>query len=113
MKKVLSIIALALIIIAGNLTYTNFSQEKSVSPNEIAKKVFAQEQVVKVVGKSFLQFDGLESEMGFLVETANNGFHTIPIDEGSMASVMDSPPYLKVYWPKDMDRPMVDPIAIR
>ena len=113
MKKILSIIAVAVVVIAVNLTYTNFSQEKSVSPTELAKKVFAQEQVVKVVGKSFIQFDGLESEIGFLVETVNSGLQVIPIDEGSMASVMDSPPYLKVYWPEDMDRPMVQPIAVR
>jgi hypothetical protein len=87
MKKVLSIIAVALVVIAGNLTYSNFSQEKSVSLNEFAKKAFEQEQVVKVVGKSFVQFDDLEAEMGFLIVTPNSGLQTIPIDEG----------YLKLY----------------
>lgn len=108
MKKLLFVIAIALVAIAANMTYqtlTSSGQQKEPHP-------FAKEEVVKVMGKYETQFDGFGAETGFLVQT-NQGLTVVPFDEGSMAGAMASPEYISVYWPKDAEKPMVTPGALR
>lgn len=107
MKISLSIIALAIVVIATNLTYETLNSKQKDESHP-----FAKEKVVKVVGKYETQFDGLGVQTGFLVQT-NDGLDVVPFDKGSMAGSMAAPEYISVYWPKDSDRPIVTPGAVR
>ena len=107
MKKSLFVIAFALVAIAANMTYQTFT-----SKQKDENRPFAEEKVVKVLGKYETQFDGLAAETGFLVQT-NEGLTVVPFDKGSMAGAMVAPEYISVYWPKDMKEPMVTPGALR
>lgn len=107
MKKLLFVIALALIVISVNMSYQTFT-----SKGTDEKHSFAKEQVVKVLGKYEVQFDGMGAETGFLVET-KDGLEVVPFDKGSLAGTATAPEYLSVYWPKDMEKPMITPGAVR
>ena len=85
-------------------TVSNFQATPST---EATRKVFSQEQVVKVLGKYKTQFDGLEVHRGYLVETAHDGYQVIPFDPGSMANSMNSPEFIEVYWPEENRIPIV------
>lgn len=105
MKNLLRIIAVALVIIAGNLTYTTITNNHSESV-----EISAREEVVEVVGRYNVVFDGLGKEIGFLVKSSK-GMEVIPYDEGSMAANKGwEPKYLQVYWTSNTDKnPTVSP----
>lgn len=111
MKGILSVIAIALVVIAANLTYGTFIKSKEQNQKETIRP-FAKEEVVKVLGKYEVQFDGFGATTGFLVE-AKHGLDVIPFDKGSMAGASASPEYLSVYWPEEYEKPMVTPGALR
>lgn len=111
MKGILSVIAIALVVIAANLTYQTVTTSKAQAQKETIRP-FAQEQVVKVLGKYEVQFDGLGATTGFLVES-KEGLYVVPFDKGSMAGASASPEYLSVYWPEGSEKPMITPGAVR
>ncbi|MFZ4500525.1 MAG: hypothetical protein ACOYMZ_03485 [Minisyncoccia bacterium] len=105
MKALLGIIAVALLIIAGNLTYTNVTNNQLKTTDTSAR-----EEVVEVVGRYTTVFDGLGKEIGFLVKSSK-GMEIIHYDEGSMAANKGwEPKYLQVSWANNTDkRPIVSP----
>lgn len=103
MKTILSIIALALIVIAGNLTIQTLNSDPVES--------YDTDTVVKVLGKYTEYFDGLSIQPGYLVET-KYGLDIIPFDEGSLAKEsMPAPKFISVYWPDREGRPQVLPAS--
>lgn len=73
-----TIIALALVVIALNMTYLNFETIPE-SPKNV------EEKVLPVIGRVSLVFDGLGTTVGFLVKDGEN-FKIATYDEGSMAA---------------------------
>lgn len=84
--------AIALAIIAVNMTISNMRQPAAVVP-EPSKP---EEKVVQVVGRVTSVFDGLGAETGFLVKDGNE-LRVVPCDPGSLMSQKGfQPEYLTV-----------------
>lgn len=93
MKKIQTVIAIALSVIALNMTYANFSKGPAKSVPVAADN---EEKVLPVIGRVSIAFDGLGTEVGFLVQDGQN-LKLIPFDQGSLASnPAYQPKYLKV-----------------
>lgn len=78
-KSYLAVIALALIIIAGNMTYTNIN-----SPAATTTSAESNEKVLPVVGRVWVTLDNLASA-GFLLKDGNH-LKIARYDAGSMAA---------------------------
>lgn len=103
------IIALALIAIALNMTYTNFRMPVSVP--SIDQQAKAAQKVVRVIGRATSVFDGLGSEIGFLVMDGDK-MTIARYDAGSMASQPGyKPQYINVVTYAD-GRTELDPITV-
>ena len=86
------IIAVALVVIALNMTWTNFSNEAKV-PQKSESSV-AKEKVLQVVGRTTMTFDGIGATTGFLVKDGEN-LRIVHYDQGShFANPLFQPKYL-------------------
>ena len=93
MKKIQAVIAIALWVIALNMTYSNFNKGPVTS---VPVVVDSEEKVLPVIGRVSVAFDGLGAEVGFLVQDGQN-LKLLPFDQGSLASnPAYQPKYLKV-----------------
>jgi hypothetical protein len=81
------VIALASVVIALNMTYSNFHTADQKPPENM------EERVLPVVGRAWTTFDGMGATVGFLVKDGEN-FKIVPYDSGSMA---DNPAFLPKY----------------
>ena len=92
MKNISSLfIALALIVIAINMTYSNLH-----TPNKVlvkSEQVKVEQRVVRVLGRVNSVFDGIGTEVGFLVKDGDK-LSIAHYDKGSMA---DQPGYKPQY----------------
>lgn len=86
-KSASFVIALASVVIALNMTYSNLHKTLQEPPENTGEKVLS------VVGRAWTTFDGFGATMGFLVRDGEN-FKIVPYDSGSMA---DNPAFLPKY----------------
>jgi len=77
-KLTSAVIAVALIVIAVNMTYSNIPKTAEKAPADI------EEKVLPVMGRVTFPFDGYGATVGFLVKDGDS-YNILRYDEGSMA----------------------------
>lgn len=90
----LAVIAIALSLIAINMTYANFAGQKVEETAKIQAP--EPEEILKIVGRATDVFDGIGVESGF-VATDGVRLRLVPYDRGSMAATPGwKPQYIKL-----------------
>ncbi|PJE74064.1 MAG: hypothetical protein COV01_03120 [Candidatus Taylorbacteria bacterium CG10_big_fil_rev_8_21_14_0_10_41_48] len=109
MKNIISsVIALALSVIAINMTYSNIHSTTTSIKNEVKME----QKVVRVVGRVTSVFDGLGADVGFLVKDGDK-MSIARYDKGSMADMSDwRPEYVNMITFSD-GRTVMDPITVQ
>lgn len=96
MKAIASIIALALIAIAINLTIMTVQQGQSSNEHQLRGKVNGVDsELVEVVSRVTMPYDGIGATYGYLVRRGNE-LDVVYYDQGSHLANMDAPKYLEV-----------------
>ena len=104
-----AVIALALIVIACNMTYSNLRTPVNVLAK--VEQVKAEQKVVRVLGRVNSVFDGMGVEVGFLVKDGDK-LAIVRYDQGSMAAQPGyKPEYVNVVTYAD-GRTDLDPITV-
>lgn len=88
MKKIQAVIAIALSVIALNMTFTNFIKGSGTPEASVRE-----EKVLPVIGRVTSTFDGFGVEIGFLVKDGQD-LKVLRYDKGSIA---DNPAYQPKY----------------
>jgi hypothetical protein len=106
MKIIGTVIAIALVVIATNLTIMN---KTAHAPAPQAK---VEERVVEVIGRVDTVFDGLGVDTGFLVRDGNK-LSIVHYDQGSLAAQKGyEPKYLVVVKFPGEDKPLINNITV-
>jgi len=109
MKHISNVIgAIALVVIAGNMTFNNVRSAK-----ETVTKPAPTTKVVEVVGRAWHTFDGFGHIAGFLAKDGDN-LVIVPYDKGSMASSPAwQPKFVTIYdHTGDGKSLVIDPITV-
>jgi hypothetical protein len=104
-----AVIALALVVIAANMTYSNL--RAPVNAQIKGERVKAEQKVVRVVGRVSSVFDGFGTEVGFLVKDGDK-LEIARYDKGSLADQAGwKPQYINVVTYAD-GQTVLDPITV-
>lgn len=105
-----SITAVAMLVIAANMTYSNFKPQEISTPSTTS--VVAQEEVLEVIGRVLIPVDGPVATKGFLVRTSDGGTRVIHYDTGSHFDNEDWQPAYLLERKYGNDRPIYTPAVL-
>lgn len=104
-KFIGSIIALALLIIAGNMTYTNIPKPAEQPKVELVEKV------LPVLGRVHVTFDGMGSTVGFLAQDGDQ-FKILHYGPGSNYDNADFKPKFVTYVEMSKGKVAWNPVTV-